>query len=181
MVVTFGTVITAYTLACTSEQLISYYGEYDDDTKTEGDEKDDSSADDADGTSAQWDLGITHLLTTFYAYFVFTTISYGGYIFFLIFSPLDDSNIECDFSAAPNGQYDGVKDVLSNIKDYDSCVANILNVFKKMDINGNGHVERCEDASFQQFMGSSEEYATKYSSEFSVAGALAICKENFDY
>jgi hypothetical protein len=56
-----------------------------------------------------------------------------------------------------------------------------LNVFKKMDINGNGHVERCEDASFQQFMGSSEEYATKYSSEFSVAGALAICKENFDY
>jgi hypothetical protein len=93
MIVTFGTVVTAYALACTSDELISYFGEYDDNTKTEGDQKTDSSATDADGTSAQWDLGITHLLTTFYAYFVYTAISYGGYIFFLVFDPLDDSNI----------------------------------------------------------------------------------------
>ena len=172
--------ITAYTLACVSDELISYFGEYDDDTKTEGDEKTDSSADDADGTSAQWDLGITHLLTTFYAYFVFTAIAYGGYIFFAIFQPLDDSNIVCDFSAAPSDQYDGVNAILGNIKDYDTCMANILDVFKKMDINGNGYIERCEDASFQHFMGSTEEYATKFSSDFSVTSALALCSENFE-
>jgi len=85
----------------------------------------------------------------------------------------------CDFTAAPAGQYDGIKDIMANIKDYDSCMANILDIFKKMDINGNGHIERCEDANLQKFMGSTEEYATKFSSEFSVAGAQAICSENF--
>jgi hypothetical protein len=49
---TFGVALSAYSLSYTADELISYMGEYDDNTKTEGDEKTDSSADDADGTSA---------------------------------------------------------------------------------------------------------------------------------
>ena len=170
---TFGVVLTAYTLAYTSDELISYFGEYDDDTKTEGDQKTDASEVDPDGTSAQWDLGITHMITTFYAYFVYTAISYGGFIFFSTYGTLEDK-VQCDFNV-PDSQYDGVKDIISNIKDYDSCIANILDVFKKMDVNKNGYLERCEDAQFQHFMGSTVEYATKFSSEFSAASAEDIC------
>lgn len=36
-IATFGVVLTGYTLAYTSDELISYFGEYDNDTKTEGD------------------------------------------------------------------------------------------------------------------------------------------------
>lgn len=115
------------------------------------------------------------MIATFYAYFVYTAISYGGYIFFATYGGLED-NLQCDFNP-PAGQYDGVKDIIASVKDYDSCIANIDDIFKKMDINKNGHLERCEDANFQHFMGSSIEYATKFSSEFTIYSGRAICNE----
>ena len=111
MVCTFGVVVTAYALSDTADELISYFGEYDDNTKTEGDQKTDASADDPDGTSAQWDVGISHMITTFYAYAVFAAISIGGYIFYTSFSPLED-NVVCDFEQTPPGTYTGINDLL---------------------------------------------------------------------
>lgn len=175
----FGIVLTGYSLAYSADNLIGFYGQYDDDTKTEGDDKNDASNDDPDGTSIQWDLLIVHGLETFYAWFVFSAISYGGFIFYSLFNPLDD-NIECDFNV-PASQYDGTMAIIGNVKDYESCMANIDDVFKKLDANGNGFIERCEDANFQHAMGSTKEYSTKFSSEFSVAGLRALCKENFYY
>lgn len=146
---TFGVVLSAYSLSYTADELISYLGEYDDNTKTEGDEKTDSSADDADGTSAQWDIGITHLVTTFYAYFVFTWIAYGGYTFFAFYNPLDDT-VQCDDISSTNFiiKYDGIQDIISQMKDYDSCMAVIDDIHKRLDVNGNGIIDRCEDVRF---------------------------------
>ena len=107
-----------------------------------------------------------------------TSISYGGYIFYLVFDPLDDTP-ECEW-VSDTSHYDGVGAIIGQIKDYESCVANIGDVFKKMDLNNDGYLERCEDANFQHFMGSTKEYAAKFSSEFSPSSALALCAEGFD-
>lgn len=126
----------------------------------------------------QWDWIITHGITTAYAYFVLTAISYGGFIFYGVFDPLDDTP-ECDWDVDTN-HYDGVSAIIGQINDYDSCMANILFIFAKMDLNNDGYVERCEDANFQHFMGSTKEYAAKFSSEFSKSSARALCAEGFD-
>ena len=51
---------------------------------------------DSRGTAVQWDWIVSHGLLTAYAYFVLTSISYGGYIFYLVFDPLDDTP-ECNW------------------------------------------------------------------------------------
>ena len=143
-------------------------------TKTEGDQKTDATADDPDGTSAQWDVGVSHLITTFYAYFVFVAISLGGYIFFLTFEPFSD-NLTCDSGEPLVGQYFGVQDILSKITDYDSCLANIDDIFNLVDLNRDGYIDRCEDASFQKHLGSSQDFALKYSSSWDRASYKTIC------
>jgi hypothetical protein len=89
-VATFGVALTGYSLAYASEKLIHYWDQYDQ-TNREACEDGDSSKCDTAGTSVQWDWIITHGITTVYAYFVLTSISYGGFIFYGIFNPLDDT------------------------------------------------------------------------------------------
>jgi len=125
-----------------------------------------------------WDWLIVHGLETDFFTFVIWTISLGGFIFYLIFDPLDDTP-ECNFDV-DTSHYDGVAAILSQFKDYESCLANIDDVFNKMDLDNNGYIERCEDAAFQHFMGSTKEYAAKFSSAFSAASARALCAENFE-
>lgn len=63
--------------------------------------------------------------------------------------------------------------------DYDSCMANIMKSFEIMDLNKDGFLERCEDAKFQHAMGSSKEYALKFSSPISKGYTESICLRNF--
>lgn len=172
---TFGVVLTGYSLAYTSDPLIGYFDKYDDDTNNEATKKEDGSQVSTDGTSARNDIGISHMITTFYGFAVFVAISVGGMIFFNQFDPLED-NIQCDMEL-PDGAFDGVKAILANITDYDSCRANMDNLFKKLDLNQSGIYDRCEDALFQKFMGATDEYAIKYSAAFDIYAARAICDE----
>ena len=121
---------------------------------------------------------IYHFVVTLYSYWVFSWIAYSGFIFYSLYQPLNDTP-ECDFDV-DTSHYDGIKSIIGNIKDYDTCMANIDDIFKRMDLNNNGYLERCEDAAFQHYMGSTKEYAAKFSSEFSVSSARALCAEGFD-
>lgn len=102
------------------------------------------------------------MATTVFGYFVFSAIAYGGYIFMNQFDPLSGPKLECAFDI-PESQYAGVQNVLSQITSYEKCMEVIPQVFAYEDANKNGLVERCEDANFQVAMGSTKEYATKFS------------------
>jgi hypothetical protein len=144
-VASFATALTGYSMAYASEKLIHYWDQYDQ-TMREACEDDDVNKCDTRGTAVQWDWIITHGLTTAYTYFVLTGISYGGYIFYLVFDPLNDTP-ECNWDV-DTSHYDGVGAIIGQIKDYESCAANIGDIFKKMDLNNDGYLERCEDANF---------------------------------
>ena len=46
----------------------------------------------------------------------------------------------------------------------EDCYENLPKAFEIMDLNGNGVLERCEDATFlHNIMGNTKEYAKKYS------------------
>lgn len=175
-VVTMGVVVAACGLSEIANEVISYFDEYQNDVNTEGNQKQDASQFFSDGTSAQWDVVITHLISTFYSYFVFSAISYGGFIFFNQFFYAPDS-FACDLSTVDKAAYNGVQDLLGNIKDYDSCMANVDAIFDFEDQNKDGFIDRCEDASFQLAMGATEEYALKFSSPFSRSDLRLVCND----
>ena len=108
-----------------------------------------------------------------------TAISYGGYIFYLVFDPLNDTP-ECEW-VSDTSHYDGVGAIIGQIKDYESCVANIGDIFKKMDLNNDGYLERCEDANFQAAQGQDEAFARKFSTAFTRPFVRIVCDGQFRY
>lgn len=77
----------------------------------------------------------------------------------------------------PAGAFDGVKSIIANLKDYETCSANIDSLFKKMDVNNDGFIDRCEDALFQKYMGSADDYAIKFSAAFDIYNFRALCND----
>jgi hypothetical protein len=65
------------------------------------------------------------------------------------------------------------------MKDRATCLSVIDQIFALEDIDHNGLVTRCEDAQFQFANGSTEEYALKFSSQYTIGAFRAICSENF--
>lgn len=57
MVACIGVVVSGFSLTDVIGELVGYFDEYDDKTKTEGDKKDDPSDVNTDGTSAEQDIG----------------------------------------------------------------------------------------------------------------------------
>lgn len=49
-----------------------------------------------------------------------------------------------------------------------------------MDLNKSNMIERCEDAKFQFFMGSTKEYALKFSSAYTRPAVQQICLDDFE-
>lgn len=180
---TFSAVLTAYATAWSSDWLLKWWDAYTGE-RNEACNDDNNygqpacNGKDANGTGVTWDWIIVHGLITDYFTFVMWSISFGGFIFYLIFNPLDDTP-ECNFDV-DRSHYDGVQAIIGSISDYDTCLANIDDIFKKIDMNNDGTISRCEDAAFQHYMGSTREYAGKFSSEFSAASARALCAEDFE-
>merc|ERR1719329_312199 len=137
--------ITAHSFGETAYELISFFDYYDDDINSEADEKTDSSVRDADGTSAQQDI-LYHLLTVAYGYLVFSSISYGGYIFFSSFINLEDG-FTCDLQKDSISQatYAGAFPIIVSFTNREECKAGIGEVFSYFDINKDGFIDRCED------------------------------------
>lgn len=150
--------------------MLEFFGKYDDDERQEADKKTDSSDDYPDGTSASNDL-LYQLIIDIYAWLVLSVITIGSHIFHLAFFTLDDGftcEIEShDFSAAQN--------LMAQMTNKEKCLELIADAFKLVDINGDGMISRCEDASFQVASGSTKEYALKYSTSWTPASAKKFC------
>lgn len=178
MVGTIAVVVSGWSLGDVADELVTYFAYYDDDTKTEGDEKTDSSNKDPAGTSAQNDL-LNHTVTTFYSYFVFSVISYGATVFMSLFDPLETTTLVCDFNKTA-ADYDGVFALLGQIKNYETCMSVIEQIFEFEDQDKNGIVTKCEDANFQHAVGkSTEAYSTKFAGQYTRKAFINICHENF--
>jgi len=72
-------IVSGFSLGDIADEAITWVSNYDDDTKTEGDDKTSGTAD-ADGTAAQQDI-ILHLVTAVYGMFVFGVMSLSSFIF----------------------------------------------------------------------------------------------------
>jgi hypothetical protein len=71
--------LSGYSLGEVAKELISFFGEYDDDEKQEATTKVDNDPY-VTGSAAQYDL-IYHLVTALMGWFVLTTVAVGGEIF----------------------------------------------------------------------------------------------------
>lgn len=170
-------VVSGFSLGDTADELITWVAQYDDDTKTEGDDKNDSSADDPDGTSAQQDI-ILHLVTAFYGYTVISAISLGAYIFAWNFLDIRNggADLQCEVKVR---DYSAFSSAAAGITDYASCIEAMPAVMAAIDLNGDGMLDRCEDVNLQVNIGGSTlQYATKFAGGYTLAYAKkAICGE----
>lgn len=175
------TMISAYAMTETAGELISYFDLYDDDTNSEADDKNDSSNDDPAGTSAQNDL-VAHLITVFYGYFVMSVIAIGGYMFMFNFTSFDDDFAShCEIENKTFDDYAGAFPTILSMTSYADCMTKIDTVFTFFDDNGDGYVDRCEDANFQHAVGETKEYSIKFSAPFTKDSFRKICEKRFPY
>lgn len=61
------------------------------------------------------------------------------------------------------------------------CKEKIGEVFDYFDLNKDGFVTRCEDATFQRAMGESKEFALRFSAPFTRDSFNKICEKKFAY
>lgn len=94
MIVGTTTLIGAFSLGDTANELITWFDAYADDTTQEGDEKKTPSNRDPAGTSAKYDI-IYHYVTLAMGYMLFTVITFGGHMFVMNFMEYTDE-MECD-------------------------------------------------------------------------------------
>jgi len=76
MVIALADIISGFTLGDIADEVVTWFGEYDNDTKSEGRDKKDGDYD-TDGTSAENDVYI-HMGTTLYGFIALAAISIGG-------------------------------------------------------------------------------------------------------
>lgn len=176
MVMAFSTWISAYTLGETADELIGWFDQYADNTKTEGRDKEDGDYD-KDGTAIYYDL-LYHSITAGYAYVVLTVIMLGGGWFFNSF-PLFKANLgdTCDLSKVSSSTYSSIKNLIPTLRDmsYADCQSAVANSFNTIDLNKDGVVTQCEDAKFLVGIGNSDEYAQTYPGSYSLSDVKSMC------
>merc|ERR1719263_1030801 len=98
--------IVGYSFGDVSSELLSYWGEYDNDEQSEATEKDGGKKY-PDGSSALADF-LYHLAVTAVGWMVFTAISVGGAIFKFVFIKFDD-DFTCEIMS---GDYSGIQAIM---------------------------------------------------------------------
>lgn len=145
--------ISGLALSNTVDELGNYFNEYD---KVE----DIEYSDEVNGTAAQKDL-LYHLILSIYGFFTMAAMSIGGVIFTLVFFSYDDE-FSCDLQESVytvENHYHPIVNIRGSMTSRADCKANVLDIFHIVDLNGDGYVERCEDAAFQHAFGATPEYA----------------------
>lgn len=174
------TLISGYSLTQVAEEAIDFFAEYEaiNGEKQEADDK--TTGDDyPTGVSAQNDF-IYHTTTAVLGWFVLSAISIGGQIFSMQFLTFDDG-FTCEIQNVSASHYDAAFATRSSMTDRESCYEKIPEIFKILDLNGDGIIEKCEDATFMATVGEDLEYALKFSGRFDLAALKMVCNENFKY
>ena len=106
-------------------------------------------------------------------------MSWGSFIWSSNFLNLakDGEDFVCNtVTIGDKSGYSALDGLFQQIVDKQSCLDNFDKVFSTLDLNGDNLLSRCEDAAFQEFMGSSPAYAKKFSGNFTKAyGKSLVC------
>ena len=175
MIQAMAVLIAGDNLGLHADKRIDYFDDYDNDTKTDGTSKR-TGEKYMETFAAYFDLGY-HAMTLMYSWVVFTWIAVGGFLFswmYAVFHPVSET---CDLSDVDSSKYDGIEsDVMGISKGtYDECKATIAKVFKAIDLNNDGYLDRCEDAKFLSVINKNEDYARKYSGDASLQSLYKVC------
>jgi hypothetical protein len=112
MIVGLTSIIGAFSLGDVAKNLVTWFDEYSNDTKTETD-GDSNGEQDPDGTAAMFDVTF-HYLTFFMGYSLFTVIAVGGNIFGLTFMKFNE-DLECDFTSVDDATKQDLIDLFNTI------------------------------------------------------------------
>jgi len=180
MVAGLSALITGYALGTIVNPVLTWIFFYQSRrTWIEGVDKDTNKQIGVDGTSFENDF-FYHVITSIYGFIVLSAIADGGYYFAYQFIGLDEG-FACDLQegSVSAATYAGIAPILALQKDRASCYATIDQVFDIEDLDNDGTISRCEDATLQHAFGATEDYALKFSSPFTRESFRKICNGNF--
>lgn len=177
-VVGLTSLISGYALGTSAFPTLSWFTFYSVMLGLEGKDKNTNNPDRA-GTSLRYDLR-NHIVQSLYSFVGLAAIAAGGWYFGYQFIGLDDG-FTCDLqeNVVSAATYAGIQPILAAMSDRKSCLETIQKVFDIEDLDNNGTISRCEDATLQHAFGSSKSYSFKYSSPFTRDAFNKICYENF--
>jgi hypothetical protein len=180
MVAGLSALISGYALGTIVQPVLSWIFFYSyRKTWIEGTDKDTGKQIGVDGTSFENDF-TNHAIASIYGYIVLAAIAEGGYYFAYQFIGLDDG-FSCDLQegTVSAATYAGLNATLDAQKDRATCLKTIDNVFDQVDLDNNGTISRCEDATLQHAFGATQEYAFKYSSPYTKEAFRTVCNKRF--
>lgn len=179
MVVGFTSVIGAFSLGDTAPQLLTWFDEYADDTKSEGQDKRSLELD-PNGTAAMYDI-IYHYMTLIMGYMLFSVIAFGGHVFGFMFMDYTELE-ECNMDLLDQGKKDEILKIFKTFTTKKLCYENIEALMKLADVNHDNNIGRCEDANLMRVLAPSNsiEYAKKYSHNQPLITGPNRCDELFN-
>lgn len=179
MIVGLTALIGGFSLGDTANELITWFDEYADDTKSEGDEKTDPSNKDPNGTAAKYDI-MYHYITLAMGHMLFTMITFGGHMFGMHFMRFNDE-VDCDFNMIDDATISEVRGIFTTVTSLEKCYEVMPTILSKMDVNHNKWLDRCEDANIlHHLFGNDETYSRKYSHFMPTAAAYDRCDQLFN-
>lgn len=148
MIQAFGVWVSGYSLASNVDELVDFFNHYSDKTNDEGTDKKDGDAD-PHGTAIEHDL-FFHGITTFYSWFLYSFIMFGGYYFAYYFGKFYPVSETCDVTASDAANYGSFDSAFAAIPNgsYTDCLGTMKTIFNSLDLDNNGFLDRCEDAKF---------------------------------
>lgn len=105
MIAGFMSIIGGFALGDTADNLLTWWDSYEDNTKTEGRDKETNKLD-ADGTAVEYDF-LYHYLTMVFGYITFGTIAAGGFWFMNNFMKTGPAQ-NCDLNSMNSSQINGM-------------------------------------------------------------------------
>lgn len=120
------------------------------------------------------------MVTAIYGMFFLGIMSISSYIFAWTWIDIKDggANFECEFEDV---DYSAFFNIVSDVRDRESCLERIDAAFDIMDLNGDNYIDRCEDATLQKIYGSSAEYSIKFSQAYTREATRNGCITTFKY
>lgn len=87
---------------------------------------------------------------------------------------------DCDLEGLDKSHYADVFGLLAAQVDMETCKASVIKIFRIADRDNDGHISRCESASFMYAIGNTQKFALNYNQEEALSLLYAqICYPRF--
>ena len=120
-----------------------------------------------------------HTITVVYSWFVNSFIIFVAHWTAQRYIKINELE-ECDLDNVDESYYSPIPSLIAQEVDLASCKNAVKQIFRIADLDGNGHLDRCENAKFLYGLGNSQKYSLNYGEEKSLALLWAqVCYPRF--